>query len=121
MLVITCLGRFGGDEPSDTGVVLAVTEELQSAVVVCLVLPFAHETERRRRCACPADSHAEAVVEDAVRDRLTGVGYSSRAAEGVAVVELARHATSLGKAGDELGIDGLIVRSWCSTDRWHHS
>ena len=74
-----------------------MTKEHQSAVVVRLVLPFAHETERRRRRACPTDGHSETVVEHAVCDCLTAVGYASGAAERVAVVELARRAASLAK------------------------
>ena len=72
---------------------------MQAAVGVGLVLPFAHETERRRRRACSADGHSEAVVEQRVRDRLTAVCYASRASERIAVIELARCASPLAEAG----------------------
>ena len=97
--VVACFRRIGGDEASDAGVVVAVAEQLQPAVIVRLVLTFAHETERRRRGACSADDHSEAVVEHAVRDRLAAVCYAPRAAKGVAVVELARRAAPLAEAG----------------------
>ena len=97
--VVACFRRIGGDEASDAGVVVAVAEQLQPAVIVRLVLTFAHETERRRRGACAADGHAEAVVEHRVRDCLTAVCYASGASEGVAVVELAHCTAPLAEAG----------------------
>ena len=74
-------------------------KEHQSAVAVGLVLPLAHETKRRRRRAGAADRHAEAVVEHRIRDRLAGIRYAPRAAERIAVVELARRASVLAEAG----------------------
>jgi hypothetical protein len=86
--VVARFRRIGGDEASDTRVVVAMAEQLQAAVAVCLVLPLAHETEGSGSGSCAADGHSEAVVEDAVGDRLAGVRYAACAAKGVAVVEL---------------------------------
>ena len=97
--VVARLHRVGGNEASDAGVIIPVTKQHQAAVAVGLVLPFAHETERRRRRACSADGHSEAVVEQRVRDCLTAAGDAPRAAERIAVVELARCAPSLAEAG----------------------
>ena len=44
--VISCLCRIGGDEASDTGIASAFSEEHQSAVVGCLLLPVAHAVLR---------------------------------------------------------------------------
>ena len=49
--VVSCLRRIGGNEASDTGVIIPVTKQLQAAVAVGLVLPLAYEAEGRGRRA----------------------------------------------------------------------
>lgn len=81
---------------------------MQAAVGIALVLRRAHEAEGRRRGSGPAHRHSEGIVENGVGDRLAAVGDASRAAEGVAVVELARASGALGDTGrvDGAGILG---------------
>jgi hypothetical protein len=57
------------------------------------------EAEMRCGCAGPAHRHAERVVEHGIGDGLAAVGYAPRAAQRIAVVELAGRTGSLANAG----------------------
>ena len=64
--VLAVLYGVLAEEASYAAVVVAVSEQLQPAVAVALVLLLADEAERCRIGAGSADSHAEAIVERAV-------------------------------------------------------
>jgi len=71
-----------------------VSEQLQAAVAVGLVLTGSHETERCWVRAGFADGHAEAIVERAVGGGLRAADNASGASERIGMVEAARRAAS---------------------------
>ena len=87
--VISCLNRVFGDEPSDTRIVVPMSEEHQPAVRVRLVLRSADESEGSGSRPCSTHRHPEGVVEDRIGRALASVCDPSRRAERVLVRELA--------------------------------
>ena len=79
---------IAGDEPSNAGIVVAMTKQLQSAVTVSLVLLLPHEAEGCRRRACPTDRVAEGIEELAIGHTLAAIGDTPCASQRVSMIEL---------------------------------